>query len=650
LAIGDYFGLVPTDFRENLEFRLKLREACARSERARKVIWEACKSDPLFFFQAMCFLVEPRPRFDVEGKPLPTVVPFLLWPHQVPAITTIYENLGLKDVAVYKSRGEGFTWIACLISLHEWLFRDMAKIGLVSSTELKADDPSNLDSLGARIDWELKRLPTWMAGVKDVDWKRSLSDHAWVNLRNGSQINAFAATAETGRAGRYRFFVADELAFWQAGVDKKFMESIRASTESRIAISTPNGASGAFYDMVFRPSNCVRVRVHWTQNSFRNRGLYKLIDGLPEAVDPKRNPIPPEYIGPSEAVLDLFSRLRSKGFRLEGRLRSPWYDRESDRGDATPQSIAQEYDLDFSGSEYLVFAPEFFDKARDTVRRPVLRGRLEYHPETLVAEFSDRGDVGECKIWVQLDGQGHPPQSTYVAAADISSGSGGSYSSNSVCQVFDRVTGEQVLEYASNSIEPSEFAEACVAIARWFHGAYLGWEMNFGGGFTNRVMAIGYANIYMRTVHWRKSKKKQKEVGWHTDDKTKELMFSELHRTVKLGEIVLRSDDLVRECGEYVRLGTKGIVHKASVNTEDMSSRGKAHGDRVIAAAIAVQLMADRPLLDKTKSVDVQHGPPPNNTMAWRVEQWERQDKPLSEWDDDTLDDTRGAFSGVFLD
>jgi hypothetical protein len=599
---------------------------------------------------AFCWLVEPRPRFDECGRQLPKAIPFIPWDHQEPAIKTMKENLGIRDIAVYKSRGEGFSWISVLLAQHDWTFENMAKIGLVSSTELKADDPGNLDSLLAKIIWNLDRQPAWMVGEKDRDWKRIVTGHSLVNLRNGSQINAFAATSDTGRSGRYKWFLADELAFWDIKKGREFMESIRASTECRLAISTPNGSEGAFYDMIHVPSNVVKVRVHWTQNNYRNRGLYKIVEGAPEPVEGRHNPMPFEYIGPGEEVQNLFSRLRAKGFRLEGRIRSPWYDTECDKADSTPQSIAQEYDLDFGGSMYRVFSPEFMEKVRDTVRRPLHRGVIDFNTESLDVDYTDRMDAGECKLWVELDANGNPPVGTYVLGVDIGSGQGGSHTSNSVCEVINRVTGEQVLEWASNMIEPSDFASLCVAIAKWFYNGYLGWEANFGGGFTKRVIALGYGNVYYRTVMWRKAKKKQKEVGWWTDDRTKELMFSDMYRKARSGEVVLRSDDLLRECGEYIRSGPKSsIVHVLSTSTSDASSRGKAHGDRVIAFSLAVQLLEDRPVLDRDR-VDVTSGPPPVNTLAWRVLQWDRKDK-LDDWEDGTLGDVarQGKGSG-FLD
>ena len=645
----EFYEQVPKTFDANMAYRAELRKLCAHDKHFRRHVWEMCRQDFLFWLSAFCFLYEPRPRFDAVGNVLPRTIPFIPWEHQVPAFLTIRENLGKNDIAVFKSRGEGLSWGAVLMALYDWLFEDMAKVGLVSRTEEMADTPGNLDSLLAKFEWELAQLPTWMSGVLGTDYKRNINDHSFVNLRNGSQTNAFASTGDAGRAGRYKWFLADELGFWDRGKDRKFMESIRESTECRLAISTPNGNDGAFYDMVHVPSNVSRVRIHWTQNPSKNRGLYKLEGGVPVAVDPENNPLLGGYSPMSSDVEELYARLRTKGFRLDGCLRSPWYDKQCDRADATPQSIAQELDLDFGGSMFRVFSPEFMTKAKETCLKPILQGDLSYSTETWDMEFMPRKN-GECKLWCQLDANGNPPLGSYVIGADIGSGLGGSYTSNSVCQVINRVTCEQVLEFTSNTIEPADFGELCTAIAKWFYDAYMGWEANgCGAAFTARVKKVQYGNIYYRTVKWRKGRKKLKEIGWWTDQRTKEMLFSDLHTKVRTNDVVMRSEDLVRECGDYVRTGPNSsieYIHKLS--TLDESSKGMAHGDRVIAFAVALQLLEDRPVYE-TEDVRPK-GPPPPDTMAWRIEQWARQ-KQDDDWDDTTLWDVSLQHAGDgFLD
>lgn len=636
-----YYQHVPQTLDANIAYRIAMRERAVTDMGFRRAMWQACRDDVLFFFSAFCWLYEPRPRFDAAGHKLPKMIPFIPWEHQIPAIQEMRQNLGTSDIVVFKSRGEGLSWIGILLALHDWLFDDMAKVGVVSNTEKKADDPGNMDSIGAKLDWELTKLPLWMAGEPKIHWTRNLADHSWVNLRNQSQINAFAATADAGRAGRYKWFLADELAFWDRGKDREFLEAIRESTESRLAISTPNGSSGAFYDMVHNPSSVVRIRVHWSQNPYKNRGLYRLVKGIPVA-EPG-HALTKGYDPPSNAVRDRWLRLRAKGFKLEGQPRSPWYDAQCDRADATPQSIAQELDLDFGGSMFRVFSAEFFDKAKSTLMGPQVVGKLSYHPETLEPEFIE-GVNGDFKLWCQLDANGNPPRRDYAIGGDISSGLGGSHTSNSVLEIIDLLNMEQIGQFTSNTVEEGEFGELAVVVAKWFHNAYLGWEMNFGGGFTKRVLRLGYGNIYMRDVLWKRSKKKTKEVGWNTNPRSKELMFSDLHRMVKTGEFTIRDADLFRELGEYVRSGPQSEIEhvlstKNTKSTTDKSSMGKAHGDRVIAMCVALQVAKDRPA--DTMSGDANPvGPPPVNTLAWRVEQWRLEDEASRDsWDDRTTGD-----------
>jgi hypothetical protein len=295
---------------------------------------------------------------------------------------------------------------------------------------------------------------------------------------------------------------------------------------------------------------------------------------------------------------------------------------------------------------FRVFTHEFFTKTKRTVCPPHMAGNFSYHPETLEPEFVKSGD-GAFKLWTPLDSDGNPPRGRYAAGCDISSGLGGSHTSNSSIQIVDTARMVQVASFAVNTIEPSEFGEYAVAVVKWFHNAYLGWEANFGGGFTKRVIDLGYEPVYRRTIHWKKSKRKGKEIGWWTDERSKELMLSDFLRLVKTGEFEIRCEELERECGEYVRSGPQSqIRHVLSDSTADESSRGKAHGDRVIAMAIALQLCKDRPADNLSQPVD--SAPPPVDTLAWRVARW-NEDDYVDEWDDRPLSEfATPGMAGVY--
>jgi len=204
----DWYGLVPKDFVENLKFRVKTRKQCESDPVFRKAIFDACREDVLFFFSAFCFLHEPRPMRDSQGRLLPEVIPFIPWTHQEPLIRKIREHLGFEDIGVEKSRGEGMTWIALLMALHDWIFAipgtRMVTIGIASRTVEMLDTPGDMNTLFPKLDWELDRLPKWMVGKKNVDYRRLLKDHTLVaqpvvyrhSLRNHRRVPQNHARAE----------------------------------------------------------------------------------------------------------------------------------------------------------------------------------------------------------------------------------------------------------------------------------------------------------------------------------------------------------------------------------------------------------------------------------------------------------------------
>ena len=638
----DYWRTIPDDVCGNLRWRLRVRRAAERDVLIQRALMKACREDFLFWINGFCWLYEPRPRV-VNGKMLPFQIPFITWNHQVPLIQEIRANLGMRDIGVEKSRGEGMSWIGTMFALHDFLFEPMANVGLVSSSEKKTDNPDNPDSLFWKLDWQLSKLPNWMSGTLDTDYTRNRTDHVLKNLRNGSTLVGFSAVAGVGRGGRYKWFLMDELGEWDRGKDSKAMASTSKATNCRLVISTPLGNEGAYYDFIHQPSNAVRLRLHWSDNPTKNRGLYRIEKGKFTALDPESNPLPENYERDS---VEMLSRLRVRGFKVEGVLRSPWYDYECDRADSTPTNIARELDLDYGGSQYRIFGTDFFEKANSTVQAPRYVGDVSYNPETLEGSF-DQVDSGPFRIWCNLDSRWRPPDHPYVFGGDVCAGLGGRYSSNSTLVGFDVVTAEQVLEFASNTIEPGDFCDLAIAVCKLFFNAFLVWEHNGPGvGFTQQVIKRRYMRAYRRQVQSRRSKKRTKLLGWWTSETTKEYMFSEFNKAVRQEGLVLRSRELVQECGQYVRLNGK-IAHVLATTTDDDSSKGAAHGDRVVGGCVALQGILDQPLTDTTqlaseKKQDLDN--PPRNTFAWRAKVRADAMRPLDdEWDDRTNDDLAGA-------
>lgn len=594
----DWMSKVPLDLEGNLKYRIAIRKRAATDEEFRKALMAACADDMVFFLSVFAWIYEPRPK-TVNGKRMPNSIPYVPWPHQVDAFRQMIPYLGIEDIGIEKSRGEGMSWMACYIAIWYWLFVPESKIGIASRTMEAADDPEDSDSMMWKIDWELTKLPRWMAGEKDKDWKRLIANHTLTNNRNKSRISADAATGDLFRGGRLTIAIMDEFAFFPKGSDVEAMSSSHGATNCRIFISTVNGKNNEFYRIMTTPSARKKVVIDWKQNITRNRGLYELKEGIPVAVDPVNNPLPPHYDPPSEETLDMFSRLRLRGFVLEDCQRSPWYDHECDRTGMTQQRIAQELDRDYAGSQSLVFGHEFSKKVTSTCTRPIHEGNITVTKNTNSGSIKVTGNWqsafnGIVKLWCPLDASHRPPKSDYAFGADISGGSGGEYTSNSTLLGIDLHTGEQVVEIAANTIQPPDFADLSVAVCQMFHGALLGWEQNGPGvPFSKRVVQLQYPNIYYRK-NQDQEYSETKNLGWWSGTKEKEALFAEMIRAVCSGEATVKSEFLAREFSQYIYLNGK-IEHSASLTTDDESAKGQSHGDRVIGYGVALQCRLDRP-------------------------------------------------------
>ncbi len=578
-----------------------------------------CREDIVFWMQTMCFLFEPRPAIGPNGKEQSKIIPMVPWRHQIPVIQEIRKNLGFSDIGCLKSRAEGMSWIIVLMALHDFIFKPLSAVGLVSRNENAVDNPDDPDSMYWKFQSELDWMPNWMSGVKGVDYKRDLARHVFKSMRNGATVVGYAATADVASGGRKDWFGMDELAKFQKPADAEAMASTQYVTNSRFFVSTPKGAAGAFYELMNGPTSMVKLTMDWKDNEIKNRGLYRMVDGVPMAIEEGINPLPPEYNPPTEEVQDLFSRLRKRGYVLDGTVRSPWYDKECDRAGATPQNIAQELDMSFGGSMYMIFGNDFLDTAKESSCGATLEGQVSQDDPFSECYF-DKTPRGQVKLWCNLDLQGNPPPDPYVFGCDISSGQGGVYTSNSVVVGFNMNTKEQVLEYATNIVKPDKFAELVVGLAKKFNNAYLAWEhMGPGTAFTRAILEDGYSNIYHRKTLANRKRNISKLVGWVANTESKEVLFAEIERAVRSREYVLRSSELVHECAQYARImGKIDYIHRA---TQDDASAGAAHGDRVIALGVALQAAKDRPSeIVMGDMVDKMVLP---GTMAYRFREWD---------------------------
>jgi hypothetical protein len=627
-------GAPPRDPVANLIFRVLLLDRMERDKRFAAAVAEICRQDAVFFMTAFGWLYEPRPRRNKRTHQLlPKTIPFTIWDHQEPVVRALEEYLGENDVAIDKARGEGATWMVIWMAIRTIAMFKMAKVGMVSHKLDQVYKPNDIGTLLGKFEWGFLRLPR--AFVDPKLFERSGNKAVLHYGGTDSTATGYTSTEDVASGDRLDWILMDELGKFPAGKDEEAVTSTQAVTDCRIIVSTPKRASGAYYRIIHEPSNVIKLVLDWTENPSRNRGLYRFQSGIPVAVDPVKNPLPDSYNPPSREILDLFERLRSRGYQLDASVRSPWFDRECDRANATPEKIARELCRDFGGAETVVFGRGFFLKLQETVRPPVARGNLAVSSRGLVIELQDQGPLS---LWMPLDVYSEPPRSSYVIAADIARGES-LLGSNSVLTAVDLRTRTQVLEFVTKIMEPKPLADLAVAMAIWLGDAYLAWEQNGPGlSFGSRVLELNYGNVYDPRPLDDKRRKRSTRAGWVSNERTKPELFAELSDVVQTGDLIVCSAECRDEASQYVIDERGKIIHVSAANNVPN------HGDRVIALGVAAQAMKDRPFIAPSADPSERDsGPAPLNSVAYRDQLHEQADRDRDyDWDDRTLSDLMG--------
>lgn len=582
----DWSRYIPRETQANLRWRKRMRWMGLGDLRARAAFRQAAYEDPIFFFNAMVWSYDPRLRIKEQ--------PFIVYPHQEPvflgidrAIEDAEASDEPVDVTVLKSRAQGGTVGPLSILVRRWLRDRMFTAQLVTRNEKLVDSDVDSDTLLWKVAYTIRKLPFWMRprGFNFRDHRR-LSDHTIFNPEKGGTIVGSASTAESGRGGRRTVAMVDEFGseeFQTSGKDEALLASLHHNTNCLLVVSTYGSEQGAFYRMAHEPEtfNSRHYVLDWRDNPEHSRLKYRMTGGKAQAIKAEDQEELQVYMSRNVRTMRY---LQDRGFVREGRDRSPWYDRRCLRSGATPQAIARELDMDPHGARSKVFNLDMIERIGKTKAMPALiRGRFVYDAETATAHspWVAIAETGELRLWVDPGLSGAIPVGEYVAGVDISGGEAGEYTANSVVSMVNRLTGEQVAEWASKALAPERFAALTVALCRWFHGAYLVYEANFSGGFATALLDThAYGNIYIRETDIEGLHQKTKKPGfWMTDDK-RSAVFEALDLAMRDGSFTPRSEELLVETKDYEWREGK-IVNVMG------QRKGRAHADRVIAASLA---------------------------------------------------------------
>ena len=539
----------------------------------------------------------PRNSFtvlDADGRPL--LVHNCPWPHQSPvilamdaAITDAMATEQPLSLTLKKSRAQGGTYIYLAVQIRRALKEAGFSTGLVTRNEDLVDSRTDSSAVMYKLAWMLDRLPIWMLD----GYQRSLSEHT-IAIPNGSLWVGYAATGDVARGGRMSMFAFDEPGseeFIAGNKDYKVMSSVAHVSNCTFLVSTFGVDSGVFYETATDPDNPRVYTLDWKENPEHSKLAYITQDGVAKAVRPDDQAAVEEYIASHQRELRSIER---RGHKMEGKVRSPWYNSHCLLPGGTTRFIARELDMDPRGAVGKVFPTDLLDRVkRDVCKPPVWQGTPVFDSESLALKGMVTRNDGPLKLWFRPGPDHSCPLGPFTVGCDIAMGSDGAYSSNSVASGIDDRTGEQVLEYTIKGMPSIKFARNVVGLCRWLRGAFLGWEdSGMAGPFAKEILEVlYYGNVYYRDVEAIGQKTKTRKAGWwNGKDEHKADLFEKMALAMETGVYIIRSEDLIRECGEYEWEKGK-IIHQP---TKNKGATEKAHGDRCIASGVAYLAYSER--------------------------------------------------------
>jgi len=617
-----YYSGVPKDLKSNLEYREKIIKRAATDEVFATAVRKMCEEDILFYINVMCWTFNPKDEAECPK------IPFITYGYQDEAImgllTGIYEG---HDIAWPKSRTMGASWMA--ITVFEWLwhFKHDMSLLVVSRVQNLVDMKGNTDSLMWKIDFLHENQPKWLL-PRGVDRKLLQIK----NLETKSIISGESTTSNLGRGGRRTAILIDEFAAFELNASFEALHAVRDTTNCRLFNSTPQGSANAFYKVVHETSAEV-FEMHWTRHPMYSRGMYtsKKVEGrwkveildkeFSQVVDVRR--IEKEFRGQ-------YKFPEEYPFILDGKMRSPWYDNQCARC-ATQQEIGQELDIDFLGSAFQAFDAMFIREYKNTYCLPARHeGEISFNRDTMTVDGFVENDSGRMKLWFTHK-KDDPLCKNYIrnkkfgVACDISAGTG---ASNSVITVVNLEDGKKVALWKDHQTTPTKFAEVAVAVCKMFNNARLTWDaLGPGQSFSKKVRELHYGNLYYHKDEVDHKKRMSSAPGHFLNPDVRTTVLRSYRDKLADGDFINVSVSGVDECLQFIVEPGGKWVHSASLSKLDPNGAGAAHGDEVIADALAADL-----LTKSSRSVDMAQAETPMFSFEWFYREEEARQTVRSDW------------------
>lgn len=488
-----------------------------------------CSIDPVYFLNT----------YGKVKNPMKGYVKLQLYPFQVDTIRN-YEAHRFN--AILKSRQMGLSTITAGYAAWMICFHRAKDVVVIANKKEAANN------FITKIKVFVNNAPKWLVPDIVVDNRGSLE------LSNSSRIAAYATTSDAGRSESLSLLIIDEAAIINTSKVEDLWTAVSPTLflgGQCIAISTPCGVGNFFHKTYIEGQQGINsfhsTRLHWTQHPIYSQGMY---------------------------------------FDEKGKVRSPWYDKETIGKSA--RSCAQEFDCEFLGSGNNVIDEIYLREQRKYVREPIRTAGFDGN----LWIFEERKD-----------------DETYIIGADVARGDGQDWSA---AHVFKQSNNEQVAEY-KGKLPPDTFAKLLFVLGTDYNEALLVPEANSIGFATClKLVDMKYKNIHYSPPGQTLFKKKDqyKEFlkdnlvpGFQTTSSTRPLAVGQLEEEIRNGSIILHSKRLISEFETFIWLNSKPQAMGGFNDDLVMSAAIVQYVRATTLKAIAKSKEASRQILENMKDI-----------------------------------------------
>lgn len=267
-AVSDRAKFIQSMQRKNLEHRFLLLERAKNDIELQESIKEACRRDPLYFFNMFLRTYNPRLQHPYNH------LPFLTYPFQdefilewVKAVEEWY------DIRVEKSRDMWFSWLVLWILTRGFCCKDWTSL-IGSYKEKYVHTVWDMDSSFERILYMLERLPSWLKPQDITSKFTSISSKEW-----GEKEIGWDAGQAFGTGWRRKVIFKDEFALRQ--FDETALRKTKDVTNCRIIGWTPEGTTNVYWKVMtnhvkYRDMIAKKIRLLRNQHPLKTTMRYNM--------------------------------------------------------------------------------------------------------------------------------------------------------------------------------------------------------------------------------------------------------------------------------------------------------------------------------------------------------------------------------------